>query len=77
MFLIVAYIVGTHLNYHDRFINAYVVGTHLNCLDHVKFSTSSSYINADYSISSTPPPPHPPSPIQKTKRQKLTFKSLL
>ena len=24
---------GTHLNYHDRFIKAYVVGTHLNCLD--------------------------------------------
>ena len=34
MFLIEAYIVGTHLNYHDRFIKAYyVVGTHLNCLD--------------------------------------------
>ena len=33
MFLIEAYIVGTHLNYHDRFIKACVVGTHLNCLD--------------------------------------------
>ena len=22
---------GTHLNYHNRFIKAYVVGTHLNC----------------------------------------------
>ena len=33
MFLIEACIVGTHLNYHDRFIKAYVVGTHWNCLD--------------------------------------------
>ena len=31
--LIEAYIVGTHLNYHNRLIKAYVVGTHLNCLD--------------------------------------------
>ena len=27
------YIVGTHLNYLDKFIKAYVVGTHLNCID--------------------------------------------
>ena len=33
MFLVEAYIVGTHLNYHDRFMKAYVVGTHLNCLN--------------------------------------------
>ena len=33
MFGIEAYIVGTHLNYHDRFIKAFVVGTHLNWLD--------------------------------------------
>ena len=33
IFLIQAYIVGTHLNYLDKFIKAYVVGTHLNCLD--------------------------------------------
>ena len=33
MFLIEAYIEGTHLNSHDRFIKAYVVGTQLNCLD--------------------------------------------
>ena len=33
MFLIEAYIVGTHLNYHNRFIKAYVMCTHLNCLD--------------------------------------------
>ena len=30
MFLIEAYIIGTHLNSHDQFIKAYVVGTHLN-----------------------------------------------
>ena len=34
MFLIEAYIMGTHLNNHNRLIKAYVVGgTHLNCLD--------------------------------------------
>ena len=33
MFLIEAYIVGTYLNYQDRFIKAFVVGTLLNCLD--------------------------------------------
>ena len=33
MFLIEAYIVGTILNYQDRFIKAYVGDTLLNCLD--------------------------------------------
>ena len=34
IFFIKAYIVGTHLNYLDKFIKAYyVVGTHMNCLD--------------------------------------------
>ena len=33
MFLIDAYIVGTHLNYHDRFIKAYAGDTLLKCLN--------------------------------------------
>ena len=28
-----ACIVGTHLNYFDKFVKVYVSGTHLNCLD--------------------------------------------
>ena len=36
MFLIEACIVGTHLNYHDRFIKAFIVGTLLNCLNKLR-----------------------------------------
>ena len=28
-----ACIVGTHLNYLEKFVKVYVMGTHLNCLD--------------------------------------------